>query len=125
MMEVPEHGYAFNDNSMEVDPLALVDTAIKTEIKEDPDQLPENTVQHELLQHGEQSEDYHGIKVEEMDESHFHIASNSDLPSIHDVGSAQLDASDNSVVSSSVVRGLQNDYQVTYGWPKDMYFSKL
>ncbi|VEN61368.1 unnamed protein product [Callosobruchus maculatus] len=109
-----EHAYAFNDNPLEVDPLELVGTTIKEEIKDEPDLISENFIQHEVqkeVTHGVQHEVHHEIKLEDVDESYNHTISNSNFPSAPDIGFAQLDQTTNSVVSSSIPRGVQDDYK--------------
>nr|CAI5850237.1 unnamed protein product [Callosobruchus analis] len=79
-MEVDqEHAYAFNENPLEVDPLALVGTTIKEEIKDEPDLISENFVQHEVhkeVSHEVQNDVHHEIKLEDVDECASHDVQN-------------------------------------------------
>nr|CAH7769626.1 unnamed protein product [Callosobruchus chinensis] len=113
-----EHAYAFNENPLEVDPLAYSQqyssTAIKKEIKDEPDQVSEILEQHEVKKevcNEVQNEVHHEIKLEDVDESYNHVTSNSTFNNIPDTGDAQLQQTTKSVVSP-IVQGVQDHYKV-------------
>nr|CAH7769625.1 unnamed protein product [Callosobruchus chinensis] len=112
-----EHAYAFNENPLEVDPLAYSQqyssTAIKKEIKDEPDQVSEILEQHEVKKevcNEVQNEVHHEIKLEDVDESYNHVTSNSTFNNIPDTGDAQLQQTTKSVVSP-IVQGVQDHYK--------------